>query len=250
MVWLCLFMASGFGPTAQALDLKDIQKRGVLRIGVKNNLPLMGLAQNDGTLAGYEIDLGKKLVQTIWGDRLQIEFVPLKNQERLAAVMNGQVDLAIANIRTTASRKRVVHFSRTYLKSSTKLIGFPSNIHSPQSICKSRIGLLQGSIAIGRMISRCPNTKYSGFQNYQSAIKNIENGTIDLFAGDAIALKGFESSKLEISEESMGLSSVAIAMPKGLQHRSLHEAIDLALQTLEDNGELQQMRNIWRLSSK
>ena len=89
-----------------------------------------------------------------------------------------------------------------------------------------------------------------GLKTYQQAWNNLQTNEIDLFAGDLITLKGWQPEGLSVSKDRLGLSSVAIAMPKGLQHQSLHEAIDLALETLEENGELQQMRNIWGLSSK
>ena len=69
-----------------ATTLKEIQKRGTLRIGVKNNMPLLGFTNAEGKLDGFEIELAQTISRIIWGDRIQVEYVPLLNQERLSAV--------------------------------------------------------------------------------------------------------------------------------------------------------------------
>ena len=257
----------GLLPTSlNASTLVEIERRKTIRIGVKDNTPLLGFKRADGTLDGFEIELAQKISQTIWGDRIQVEFLPLLNQERLSAVSNHRVDLAIANLHVTEARRRVVSFSHPYLKSQTRFVTKTLSPATFPLIKAGKIGVLQGSVAIGRLRSAFPDSTLVGVSTYQEAQQKIRSNQIDSFAGDLIALRGWQygswhsqneaiqivnqaqSPRFQLSQKGLGLSQIAIAMPKGLQYRNLHDAINLALVTLEDTGELQQMRNKWRLS--
>lgn len=250
-----LFLAGSIGLLAQPLHgeiLRDIQKRGIFRVGVKDNLPLLGQADSNGTLSGFEIELAEAIATLIWGEnRLELDYIPLLNSERLPAIADGTVDIAIANIHITEPRRRVVAFSQPYLESQTRFVARDQG--SLKTIKDGVIGVLQGSVAISRVRAAFPNTRLLGVSSYTEAIQKLSAKEIDSFAGDRLILTGWQygssvGSSWHYSETGLGVSQIAIAMPKGLQYRNLHQAIDLAIQTLESTGQLQQMRNKWRLS--
>ncbi|MEM9136486.1 MAG: transporter substrate-binding domain-containing protein [Cyanobacteria bacterium P01_F01_bin.42] len=239
----------------QAATVEEIEQRGTVKIGVKDNLPLLGFRQPSGELTGFEIELAKKITRSIWGDRVTIEYVPLLNQNRLAAVTDGTVDMAIANLHATDTRRRVVLFSQPYLTSRTAFITLlpQSNL---ASLGSGTVGVLQGSVAIGRVRTSLPGAKLLGIESYGEALEKLKSKKIDSFAGDALILKGWEhggklaeaDTALQLAQVGLGFSPVAIAMPKGLQHLNFHQAVDRALDELKTAGTLEQMRNRWKLS--
>ena len=78
--------------------------------------------------------------------RLSFEVVP--NRDRLQAVLEDRVDVAIAGVTLTPDRMRLVRFSPPYYLDGTGIL-VPGGDEVPElaDLRLSRIGLLQGSSA-------------------------------------------------------------------------------------------------------
>ena len=76
--------------------------------------------------AGFEIDIARRLAADLLGDETAVEFVPVSNVERLDAVLEGRVDIAIAAITLTESRRRLVNFSDPYYLDGTAFLVYPA----------------------------------------------------------------------------------------------------------------------------
>ena len=94
----------------------EIQKRGKLIIGIKDNLPPLGFRDRDGNLAGLEIDIARELAKEL---NMGLELRAVKNRDRLSQLTNNQLDIAIAQITITNNRLRLVDFSVPYYTDST-----------------------------------------------------------------------------------------------------------------------------------
>ncbi|MCM1985240.1 transporter substrate-binding domain-containing protein [Lyngbya confervoides] len=240
----------------EAADLETVKRRGYFIVGVKENLPLLGLRQPDGSLQGFEIDLAQALSQHILDSATPPQWVPLLNQDRLAKVMSGEVDLAIANLTPTDARRRVVEFSLPYLSSRT---GFITTVPAPlrfADLARLRLGLLQGSVAIGRVRAAFPQATLVGLDTYEQAQQGLEQGTVEVFAGDELMLRGWlaptQAPRASLTSGrllpvGLGYDARAIALPKGLQYETLRQAVNQGLRSLEHEGRLQQMRKEWQL---
>jgi polar amino acid transport system substrate-binding protein len=109
---LAMLGAGNFGQLAQAAELSKIRHRGYLIVGVKDNLRPLGFKTSQNELQGFEIDIARQLAADLLGDSSKIVFKPLLNQDRLNALLNGEVDLLVARMSITDARARVVVFSR------------------------------------------------------------------------------------------------------------------------------------------
>ena len=83
---------------AIAAELSDIRDRGYIIVGIKNNRPPLGFIDTDGNLAGFEVDIARRLASDIFGVENAVQFVPLSNVDRLNAVLDERVDIAISDI--------------------------------------------------------------------------------------------------------------------------------------------------------
>lgn len=81
---------------AEAAELEEIQQRGYLIVAVKDNVPPLGFRNEAGELVGLEVDLARRLAQELLGRSDAVVLQPVANQERLDAVLQGEVDMAIA----------------------------------------------------------------------------------------------------------------------------------------------------------
>lgn len=90
--------------------LDDIQKRGVLKVGMSTFVPW---AMNDktGTLIGFEIDVASKLANDMG---VKIEFIPTKWSGIIPALLTGKFDVIIGGMGITEERMQKVDFSDPY----------------------------------------------------------------------------------------------------------------------------------------
>ncbi len=129
--------------------VQDIVDRGVLRVGVKQDLPNFGYRDPESNqYTGMEVEIAKKVAAELGVD---IEFTPVTAQTRGALLDNGQLDMVIATFTITEERKELYNFTTPYY---TDAVGFlvrkDSNIQSSwEALDGLTIGLTQGSIQWG-----------------------------------------------------------------------------------------------------
>jgi len=96
---------------ASATTLSEIQERGSVRIGVLTGAPPMGMVDEKGQPAGYDVDVAN-LVGTMMN--LPVELVPLTPPARIPALQTGQVDFLVATLAPTGERAKTVMFTAPY----------------------------------------------------------------------------------------------------------------------------------------
>ncbi|MEJ7931965.1 transporter substrate-binding domain-containing protein [Ramlibacter sp. AN1015] len=96
------FMA--LAPLSRADALDDIQRRGRLVVGVKQDVPLWGWTDpRTGVPVGLEPDLAADLAQRL---SVRLELVGVLTSERLDALERGRIDVLIATLSDTLERRR------------------------------------------------------------------------------------------------------------------------------------------------
>lgn len=129
--------------------VQEIVDRGVLRVGVKQDLPNFGYRDpKSNKYTGMEVEIAKKVAAELGVD---IEFTPVTAQTRGALLDNDQLDMVIATFTITEERKELYNFTTPYY---TDAVGFlvrkDSNIQSSwEALDGLTIGVTQGSIQWG-----------------------------------------------------------------------------------------------------
>ena len=129
--------------------VQEIVDRGVLRVGVKQDLPNFGYRDpKSNKYTGMEVEIAKKVAVELGVD---IEFTPVTAQTRGALLDNGQLDMVIATFTITEERKELYNFTTPYY---TDAVGFlvrkDSKIQSSwEALDGLTIGVTQGSIQWG-----------------------------------------------------------------------------------------------------
>jgi polar amino acid transport system substrate-binding protein len=239
-----LSLGWGLFPSAVVAEsLAVIQATGQLRIGVKDNLQPLGF--RDGQ--GLEIDLARKLAQELLGLEAPAELIPLLNQERLPALLEGKVDLVIAQMGATPNRSRVVVFSSPYYLDGTGLLVKTSTAVPPMA--PQKIAVLQGSSAIAVLQTWRPQAELVGVTSYQAALALLAQNQVDAIAADNSVLTGLQQTLPDYQHLPLRLSGdpLAIAMPKGLQYQDLHQQIHQILERLQQSGWLAERIQYWGL---
>jgi polar amino acid transport system substrate-binding protein len=238
--------------SADAAELDEIQDRGYLIVGVKDNSRPLGFKDSQDQLQGFEIDIARQLAADLLGDAQAVEFRPLLNQDRLNALLDGEVDVLIARMSITAARARLVTFSRPYYVDGAAFVTRDSTIQSLRDLRQRTIAVLSGSDTIPTIRSLLPSVRLQGVETYAEAQTLLENGQVDVFAADATVLTGWvqEAPHYHLIPTLISAEALAIAMPKGVQYDELRREVNQAVERWQSNGWLRQRISAWGLLSE
>jgi polar amino acid transport system substrate-binding protein len=235
--------------SAQAGTLKEIQQRKKLIVAVKDNLPLLGFRDGAGNLQGLEIDIARKLATEIFGNTDSIQLLPVANQDRLKVAIDGNVDLTIARVTITATRSRVVDFSRYYYLDGTAIITKQANITKNSDLIGKKIATLNNSTTIGTLQYIIPQAKLVGVNSYQQAQSLLNSGKVSAVAADRSLLLGWlkTDASYHLLPDKLSTEALGIVIPKGMQYDPLRQLVDRSILAWQADGWLQQRIQYWGL---
>ncbi len=233
----------------RAAELSEIEQRGYLIVGVKDNLPPLGSRDASGELEGLEIDLARWLAESLLGDAQAVVFQPLTNQERLSALLNDQVDLVIARLTVTVSRARLVDFSTPYYLDGTGLITRNAAFQSLADLRQQPIAVLNGSDTIAVVRSHIPTARLVGVESYEDAQNLLDTNQVTAFAADASLLTGWvqREPSYHILPIFLSTEALAVGMPRGLQYDSLRQQVNESIVEWQTEGILRERVVHWGL---
>lgn len=237
-------------PTSvRSAQLKEIEQRGKLIVAVKDNLRPLGFRDTAGNLQGLEIDLAKRLAEELLGKPDTVILQPIPNAQRLNAVLDGKVDLTIARVSATASRSRIVEFSRPYYLDGTGFVTKNVAITQLNDLGTKTIALIKNSSTIPVVKYHLPTAKLVGVDSYEEARLLLEKGGADAFAADNSVLAGWVQEYPEYRMLSVRLAAEAlcVVMPKGLQYTQLQQRVNDAIARWQASGWLAERIAAWGL---
>lgn len=238
----------GLAPV-QSAELEEIEKRGELIVGVKDNLRPLGFSDASGNLQGLEIDIARRLAEELLGNPDAVVLQPVKNVDRINAVLEGKVDLTIARVTVTDSRSRLVDLSRPYYLDGTGLVTKEDSITRLGDLTTKTIAVLNGSSTIPVVRYALPSAKLVGVDSYQQGHSLLEKGEADAFAADNSVLAGWVQDYPEYHMLPVRLSgeALSVVMPKGLQYLKLRQKVNQAITRWQAEGWLSERAAVWGL---
>jgi polar amino acid transport system substrate-binding protein len=107
--------------------MAKIRARGYLIAGVDQNTYHFGyLNPLDGQIEGFDIDMLHAIAAAIFGNPDKIRFVAIADDQRIAAVQSGEVDIVAHTMTVTCARWQEVDFSTVYFDAHQRVL-VPSN---------------------------------------------------------------------------------------------------------------------------
>jgi polar amino acid transport system substrate-binding protein len=235
--------------SVEAAELKAILERGYLVVGVKENLRPLSFRNAQGQLEGFEIDLAHHLATALFGNPDAVVLQPVANTERLPAVLEGKVDLTIAQVTATVSRSRIVSFSTPYYLDGAAFLVRRETIASLRDLRTQTIAVLEGSDTIAVVRSLFPEARLVGVASYAEAKAALATQQVNVFAADASVLIGLaqEDPRYQVLPNLISAEPLAIAMPRGIQYDDLRRRVNQAIEQWLQEGGLQQQVLHWGL---
>lgn len=228
-----------------AADLETIKRRGYLIVGVQADVAPLSWQDTQGQWQGFEVDLARSLAAELLGNPAAVRFQGLQSRDRLPALLADRVDVLIAQMTVTDSRQRVAQFSRPYYRDRIGLLRLRSAAPSPPR----RVAVLQGSSAIPLLRWQAPELELVGVESYTAAQTALDRGQVEAIAADRLILQQWQrqSDRYQLLPQQWGDFPLAIALPQGLQYRSLQIAINRLIQNWDEGDKLRDIQKRWGL---
>ena len=205
--WLTLAAAlSALAVTTSAVadrhspTLARIAETGVFRVGFVPDAPPMSFIDADGTTTGYSVDLCRHIAagvrQHLGLEELRTEFVPLVlPQERIDAVVNGDVDIECGATTVTLPRRELVDFTlMTFITGGTVLSTKKNPIPSLEDLPGKRIAVIRGTTteeALKRFgVANDYRYNLVLIRTHDDGMELLTEGKVDGYATDRAMLVG------------------------------------------------------------
>ena len=221
--------------------VQEIVDRGVLRVGVKQDLPNFGYRDPESNeYTGMEVEIAKKVAAELGVD---IEFTPVTAQTRGALLDNGQLDMVIATFTITEERKELYNFTTPYY---TDAVGFlvrkDSKIQSSwEALDGLTIGVTQGSIQWGLLeeiaAEKGIELNFRELGSNSEVVVALAAHRVDAFSIDQSILSAFLGKTNELLDLQYQPSEYGIVTKKS--NKDLAKYLDGLVQGWTEDGSLQ-----------
>ncbi len=242
--------AAGAGG-GEASDIKAIKDRGVLKVGVKVDVPKFGFKDpQTGKVDGMEIDLARAIAKKILGDENKIEVQAVTAKTRGPLLDNGEVDMVIATFTITDERKQSYNFSDPYFTDGVALmVKKNSGIQSLKDLNGKKIGVAQ-SATTKKAIQEAADKQgikvsFLEFGTYPEIKTALDSGRIDCFSVDGAILFGYLDDSTVILPDRYDPQKYGIATKKA--NTGLAKLVNDTVNDMKQSGELDKLIQKWGL---
>ena len=232
-------------------QIRKIRERGVLRVGVKVDVPRFGYLNPDtGNIEGMEVDLARAIAKDILGDSDAVRLMNITAQTRGAMLDNGEIDMVVATFTITDERRKSFNFSRPYfIDELGYLVRAELSIKRPEDLNGKTVGVARSGTAKTALENECVHlgieVKMNEYASYPEVKEALIRGKIEAFIADKSILYGYLDSTCILLDEGFNPQQYGIASM--LTSDKLAGHIDSLLETWEKDGELDVIRKKWGL---
>jgi len=199
-------------------EVQAIKDRGVLRVGVKSDVPGFGLLDPvTNEFKGMEIDMARALAKEIIGDENAVEFTPVTADTRGSLLDNGQIDMVIATFTIKPERKEQWNFSDPYYTDAVGLlVNKDAGIKSLEDLRGKTIGVALSATSKDAVIAAGEEKGWTDFEfkefaSYPEISTALAAGQIDAFSVDRSILRGYLNADRVLLDDEFSPQDYGIA---------------------------------------
>lgn len=232
-------------------DVKTIQDRGVLKVGVKIDVPKFGYKDpKTSKIDGFEIDLSKAIAKKILGDASKVQFEAVNAKTRGPLLDNGEVDMVAATFTITDQRKLVYNFSNPYFTDAVRLLVKKSaGYKNLKSLNGKTIGVAQSSTSKNAVQDEATKegikVNFLEFGTYPEIKSALDSGRVDCFSVDGAILMGYIDNTTELLPDKLTPQTYGIASKKG--NDGLAKIANDTIKEMKANGDLNKLLTKWKI---
>lgn len=233
------------GPTASAPGSK-------VTIGVKSDMPGLGLRNPDGRFTGFDVDVATYIAGELGHAPTDIVWKAVTGGERESLLQNGEVDFIVATYAITEKRKRIVDFVGPYLVAKQDVLMRVDEvaIAKPSDLNGKKVCSVTGSAPAQSLPAQgAPNVLMTNKPSYAQCIDDLARGVVDAVTTDDAILAGYAENSgdyrlggFQMSEEPYGIGvrkdsartpKIKAALDKMISSGSWKKAVEKNLPLLQ-----------------
>jgi len=225
-------------------EVQAIKDRGVLNVGVKNDVPGFGIfdpATDEYT--GMEIDMAREIAREIIGDPNAVEFTPVTADTRGTLLDNGQIDMVIATFTIKEDRKEKWNFSDPYYTDAVGLlVNKDSGIASLADLDGKKIGVALSATSMDAVRDAGAEEgwtfEFVEMASYPEISTALASGAVDAFSVDKSILRGYLNDDRVLLDDEFSPQDYGIATK--LTNLDLTEWVNDFVNRIKTDGRLNQ----------
>lgn len=184
--------ASGTSSAADSL-LKQVQQRGVLRVGDCLSFAPFGFYNKSGQPEGYDVDIAKEMASDL-GVKLQM--VDTTADDRIPNLQTSKVDVVICNFTENTERAKQIAFTDPYVVAGeTLLVKKNSGIHGISDLSGKTVATVKGSTDSQLVSQLNPRAKVQEYDTSAAGVLAVGQGQADAMVEDS----NFEAYQAKIN---------------------------------------------------
>ncbi|MBP7830883.1 MAG: transporter substrate-binding domain-containing protein [Kiritimatiellae bacterium] len=221
--------------------------RAPLRVGVTPDLPPV-IAKTDGQIVGLEADFARRLAREL---RRPVEWVELKWEDQVPALLTGRIDIIMAGMSVTEMRKVRVAFCDPYMTSGLMALvrrkgSEPYGTREGLLRADAKVGVKKGTTAEIFAQEHFRNAQLLRYEIPNDAALALRNRTLDIYLDDAPAVFWFASKyESELTFSSVRLTEEDIAWGVSPKNTELKDQVNAILAGWREDGTLQDILERW-----
>lgn len=238
------------GGEASASEVDAIKSRGVLRAGVKVDVPKFGYKDpTTGEIDGFEVDIVRAIAKEILGDETKIELTPVNSKTRGPALDSDEVDVVVATFTITDQRKNSWNFSDPYFQDFVGLLVKKDGPKSWKELDGKTIGVAQSTTTRTSLEEAAEkdgiHVNFMEFQTFPEIKAALDAGRVDAFSVDVAILLGYVDDSTVILDDRFTPQDYGVATKKS--HTELAQLVNDVLAGMKESGELDSLLEKWEL---
>ncbi|MFF4773066.1 serine/threonine-protein kinase [Microtetraspora fusca] len=216
---------------------------GRLTVGVKGDLPGVGLGGGDGSFTGFDVDVARYIAAELGVRADGVTFKRIGRAERAGVLTGRDVDLVIATYAYEDNRQDPVGFAGPYYVAHTDvLVPKGSPIRRLADLAGKRVCAPSGSQSVALIQDRV-DVEPIAADNYATCMDKLVTGQVDAVPGDDLILAGFANRVRGLRLAVVGLKLTdqryAVGLPKGDARTC--EAVQAAISRMYADGTLKKL---------
>jgi arginine/lysine/histidine transporter system substrate-binding protein len=197
-----------------------------------------------GKVEGFDIDLANAIAKEL---DYKLEIKDMKFDGLIGALQAKRVDMVLAGMSATEKRKKNVDFSTTYNHSGEMFITLKdSKIKTIEDLKGQTVGVQLGTIQEegAKALQKKVDFTLKPLDNATNLIQELLSNRIQVAYMDKSVATGYikEQGLTGFDDPTTSSPGMAVAFPKG---SDLIDDVNKVLKTMEENGELQKLKDKW-----
>lgn len=181
---------------AEGSKLHQVLERGHLIVGTGSTNPPWHFINDDGELAGFDVDIARMIAEALFDDPTRIEFVDQSPDSRIPNLTTDKVDIACQFMTVTAGRAQQVAFTTPYyregvgllLRAGSEYADYDALLEAGSDVT---VSVLQNVYAEDMVHQALPEAEVNQYDSVDRMYQALNSRRADAAATDVSSLRWF-----------------------------------------------------------